>query len=48
MVFTIIFHSGLSFEDTTTKKIEASSKEEALELALNQNPELFNWKYFIN
>lgn len=48
MVYTITFYSGLSFEDTLSKRIEASSKEEALELALHQNPELFNWKYFIN
>jgi hypothetical protein len=48
MVYTVSFNSGLSADDTISVKIKASSKEEALEIALHQNPELFNWKYFIN
>ena len=48
MIYNIIFNSGLSAEDTISFNIKAISKEEALEIALKQNPELTGWYYFIN
>ena len=48
MTYSILFNSGLSVEDTISLSIEASSKEESLELALNKNPELLGWSFFIN
>jgi len=47
MEFTLIFNSGLSFEDTISLNINAASKEEALENALTENPELSGWNYMI-
>jgi hypothetical protein len=47
MEYTILFNSGLSFEDTISVKVIASSKEEALELAISKNLELSNFYNFI-
>ncbi len=47
MEFTLIFNSGLSFEDSISLKVNAVSKEEALENALSENPELSGWNYMI-
>jgi len=47
MIIDIIFNSGLSFEDSISLKVDASSFEEALEIALSENPELSTWNYMI-
>ena len=39
MEYTVIFNSGLSIEDTVYAKVNATSKQEALEIALAENPE---------
>lgn len=48
MEFLVQFASGKSFEDLIGIKVKASSKQEALEIALQENPDLINWNYFIN
>jgi hypothetical protein len=47
MEYTIIFNSGLSIEDTVSAKVNADSKEEALELALAENPEYNEWNKYV-
>jgi hypothetical protein len=45
--YKVLFNSGLSFEDTITINIKATSKEEALELALQENTDLSGWNYYV-
>jgi hypothetical protein len=47
MLYKISFNSGKSFEDTTDIEIEASSTDEAVELALEKNPDLSGWNYYV-
>ena len=48
MSYKVIFNSGMSFEDIITIEIQASSTEEAVELALQNNPELSGLNYYVN
>lgn len=48
MNYKVYFNSGLSFEDTTCISVEASSKQEALELALAQNPEFVGFQNYVS
>ena len=48
MEYKILLNTGYSFEDTIEIKVEASSREEALELALAIHPEYAQWNYYLN
>ena len=45
-MFEVSFNNGV-WEDTISFKIEASSKEEALVIALSQTPEYCLWTKFV-
>lgn len=45
--YKVIFNSGLSIDDTIEIILKASSKEDALELALIQNPEYSGWNNYV-
>lgn len=45
--FTVMFNSGLSFEDIITVEVTSTDKETALIEALNDNPELSGWKNIV-
>lgn len=44
--FIVMFNSGC-WEDTVRFNVKACSKQEALEIALGDNPEYSFWKNFI-
>ena len=44
--FIVMFNSGF-WEDTVCFNVKASSKQEALEIALGNNPEYSFWKNLI-
>ena len=45
-MFEVFFNNGI-WDDTISFKIKASSKEEALEVALSQTPEYSLWNNFV-
>ena len=47
LTFTVKLNSGLSWDDTITVSVIAKDREEALEIALAENPEYTNFNYFI-